>query len=287
MSSATTSIQPLNSFEPPVRLKFDYFRDKTGKPRGVAKMPGNGPTWVVGYVSLPDKSGAARLVGSYMKIRNHLEIYEWGLCAWNDATEEFEQVRVVWSKSEQSPKPPAVPEGHPSFWKDAQGKEWVLFGNPLPKLRCGATFEAWQDPAQWEVLKPQEALASAKDDKPVKLHTGSIAWNEFRKHWVTVFMEHFGKPSTFGELWYAEAAAPMGPWGKAVKVLTHDNYTFYNPRLHPEFTPTNSPILIFEGTYTAEFADRAHPTPRYNYNQLLYRLDLDDPALAPAQEPKR
>lgn len=24
------------------------------------------------------------------------------------------------------------------------------------------------------------------------------------------------------------------------------------------------------------------PTPRYDYNQILYRLDLDDPRLAPA-----
>ena len=64
-----------------------------------------------------------------------------------------------------------------------------------------------------------------------------------------------------------------------MKILTHDNYTFYNPRLHPEFTAADSPILIFEGTYTAEFADRPAPTPRYNYNQILYRLDL-----APAQK---
>src|SRR5262245_43594963 len=283
-TSATTPVQPLTSFEPPLRLKFDYFRDKTGKPRGVAKMPGSGPTWVTAYVSLPDKTGAARLCGSYMKIRNHLEVYEWGLCVWDDAKEEFDKLRVVWTKSEQTPKAPAIPEGHPAFWKDAQGKEWVLFGNPLPTLRCPATFEAWQDSAQWEVLHPPKSLVSAKDDKPVKLHTGHIAWNEFRKRWVTVFMESHGKPSALGELWYAEARDPVGQWGKAVKVITHDNYTFYNPRLHPEFTPTDSPILIFEGTYTAEFADRPQPTPRYNYNQILYRLDLDDPALAPAQK---
>ena len=43
-------------------------------------------------------------------------------------------------------------------------------------------------------------------------------------------------------------------------------------------------MLIFEGTYTMQFADRPPPTPRYDYNQILYRLDLDDPALAPAQE---
>ena len=96
-------------------------------------------------------------------------------------------------------------------------------------------------------------------------------------------MEHFGKPSAFGELWYAEAAAPTGPWGPAVKVLSHDNYTFYNPKLHPNLTPSDSPILLFEGTYTKQFADRPEATPRYDYNQILYRLDLDDPALAKAQ----
>ena len=282
MSSATTAVQPLAAFEPPLRLKLDYFRDQAGKPRGVAKMPGSGPTWVSGYVSLPDKTGAAHLCGSYMKIRNHLEIYEWGQCVWDDAAEKFNKLRVIWTKSDASPKPPTVPDGHPVFWKDKAGKEWVLFGNPLPFLRCPATFEAWQDSTKWEVLEPQKSLSSAKDDKPVKPHSGSVAWNGYRKRFVTVFMESHGKPSTFGELWYAEADSPTGPWGKAVKVLTHDNYTFYNPRLHPEFTPVDSPILIFEGTYTQEFADRPVPTARYNYNQILYRLDLDDPALKPA-----
>ncbi len=107
-------------------------------------------------------------------------------------------------------------------------------------MRCPATFEAWNDPVTWETLKPQPSVASAVDGKPIKPHTGSIAWNPWRKRWVTVFMQAFGKPSALGELWYAEADAPTGPWGKAVKVLTHENYTFYNPRLHPEFTP---PIL--------------------------------------------
>jgi hypothetical protein len=178
-----------------------------------------------------------------------------------------------------------VPEGHPVFWQDTAGKEWVLFGNPLPTLRCPATFEAWQDSTSWEVLKPQEALLSAADGKPVKLHSGSMAWIPWRKRWVIVFMQAFGKPSTFGELWYAEGESPTGPFGKTVKILSHENYTFYNPRIHPEFTAADSPILIFEGTYTLQFADKPHPTPRYDYNQILYRLDLNDPALKPAQTP--
>ncbi len=284
MTSATTPVQPLAAFEPPLRLKLDYFTDTNGVPRAVARMPGSGPTWVSAYVSLRDKSGTSRLVGTYVKIKPPMEAYECGLCVWNEERLHFDRHRVLWTKSDSQPKQPPVPEGHPAFWKDPQGKEWVLFGNPLPTLRCPATFEAWQDPSQWTVLTPQPALASAADGAPVKPHSGHIAWNPWRKRWVTVFMQAFGKPSTFGELWYAEADAPMGPWGKAVKVLSHDNYTFYNPRLHPEFTPADSPILIFEGTYTAEFADRPPPTPRYNYNQVLYRLDLDDPRLLPARE---
>jgi hypothetical protein len=284
MTSATTAIRPLAAFEPPLRLKLDYVTDAQGRPRGVAKMPGSGPTWVSGYVSLPDKGGTPRLVGTYVKIEPPMEAYECGLCVWNDRTAQFELLRVVWSKSDARPKPPPVPDGQPAFWNDPQGKAWVLFGAALPTLRCPATFEAWQDSSTWEVLKPQETLPGAGDGKPVKPHSGSIAFQPWRRRWVAVFMEAFGKPSAFGELWYAEADAPTGPWGKAVKILSHDNYTFYNPRIHPEFTAPGLPMLIFEGTYTAQFADRPRPTPRYDYNQVLYRLDLDDPRLGAAQK---
>ncbi|MHB1306364.1 MAG: hypothetical protein ACYC23_04710, partial [Limisphaerales bacterium] len=195
-------------------------------------------------------------------------------------------LKVLWSKTAEAPEPPPRPEGHAVFWKDASGREWVIFGNPFPVLRCPARFEAWQDPATWEVLKPQATVPVAGGGDAIKphsgAHSGSIAWHPWRKRWVTVFMQANGKPSAFGELWYAEADAPTGPWGPAVKVLSHDNYTFYNPRLHPELTPEDSPLLLFEGTYTMMFANRPVPTPRYEYNQLLYRLDLDDPALTPA-----
>ena len=89
MSSATTAIQPLASFEPPLRLKFDYFTDDAGRPRGVAKMAGEGPTWLSGYMSLPDKTGTKRLVAVYMKIKPPMEGYECGLCVWNEKTANF------------------------------------------------------------------------------------------------------------------------------------------------------------------------------------------------------
>jgi hypothetical protein len=283
-TGATTDVQPLRAFTPPLRLPLNYFTDASGQPRAVAPMPGEGPTWITGLASLPDASGARRLVCAYMKIKPPLEAYQWGLAVWDEAKEQFTSLRTVWTKSDQVPKPPPVPEGHPVIWTDAAGQTWLLFGNPFPTLRCPATFEDWQDPRKWEPLTPPAALTGANGET-VKPHSGSIAWHPWRKKWVTVFMQSFGKPSAFGELWYAEADAPTGPWGTAVKVLSHDNYTFYNPRLHPEFTPVDSPVLFFEGTYTREFANRPLPTPRYDYNQVLYRLDLDDPALGPAQRP--
>jgi hypothetical protein len=282
-SGAMSTIQPLATFKPPLRLPLDYFQDENGKPRGTAQMAGAGPTWISGCVSLPDSKGVPHLVCSYLKIRGFLEAYRAGLCVWNDGEAKFEPLRVLWNKSETSPKPPSMPEGPAVFWQDESGKQWVLFGSPLPNLRCPETYEAWQDSSTWETLTPQKHFVSAADGKNVVPHSGSIAWNPWRKRWVTVFVEQNGKSSLLGEVWYAEADSPFGPWGKAVKVLSHENYTYYNPRLHPEFTASSSPVLIFEGTYTQTFADRPQPTPRYDYNQMMYRLDLDDARLRPAQ----
>src|SRR4051812_12342564 len=161
MTSATTPVQPLTSFQPPLKLKLDYFTDDKGAPRGVAKMPGAGPTWVSGYVSLPDKSGPPRLCGTFIKVKPPLDAYQSGLCVWNDETSAFELLRPLWTRTDGAPKQPPAPDGHPAFWKDGNGKEWVLFGNPLPTLRCPATFEAWQDASTWETLKPQETLTNA------------------------------------------------------------------------------------------------------------------------------
>ena len=279
-TGATTAPKPVESFEPPLAVAFAYERAEVGKPKGVAPMPGSGPTWITGVASLPDHSGTPRLVCGYAKIDPPLATYRFGLAVWDGAKREFAHLKTVWERGQKRSKPP-LPQGHASFWTDPAGVRWLLFGNPLPTFRCRATFESWSDPAQWERLTPQRELRDAAG-KPVVPHSGSVAYSEYRDKWVAVFVEKFGKPSAFGEVWYAEAPTPTGPWGTAVKILTHDNTTFYNPKIHAEFSG-DTPTLIFEGTYTAEFADHAPPTPRYNYNQIWCRLDLDDPRLAAAR----
>jgi hypothetical protein len=279
---ATTSPHPLASFEPPLRLPLDYFRDGNGDLRGLAKMPGQGPTWLSALVSLPDAQGREHLVVTYTKDQGLVQIYRQGLAVWDDASESFKQLQVLWDEHGAARRPPVLPDGHVVKYTDADGKPWVLFCNPFPAMRCPAAFEAWQDTNSWEKLTPQKTLTAAGTGEEIRVHTGSMGWNPWRKRWVGVFVQRGGKSSELGEVWYAESRAPTGPWGPAVKVLSHDNYTFYNPSLHAEFTPENSPILLFEGTYATTFARDPPKTPRYDYNQILYRLDLDDPRLKPA-----
>ncbi|WP_206028630.1 hypothetical protein [Thalassoroseus pseudoceratinae] len=276
MIGATTALQPLPKFEPPIRLRFDYVTDATDTPRNIAEMPGSGPTWLWGFVSLPDQNGRHRLVAAYEKIRPPLTAYEKGLCVWNEDSKRFEKLKTIWTKSEDSPDSPTLPTGHPVFWTDENGQRWVLFGDPFPSLRCPATFEAWTDSKTWQTLTPQSDVPARHGSHSVKPHRGAIAWSEYRQKWVTVFTQYGGKKSFLGEIWYAEADAPTGPWGDAIQVVTHHNYTFYNPQLHAGMTADASPILLFEATYTKEFSKTSSPTPRHNYNQILYRLDLDE-----------
>lgn len=119
--------------------------------------------------------------------------------------------------------------------------------------------------------------------KPVQMHAGSVSWNASRSKWVLICSQIFGT-SMLGETWYAEADDPTGPWRKAVKIVTHDNYSFYNPAQHPFFEEEGGKIIYFEGTYTAEFSGNKSPTPRYDYNQVMYRLNLSDQRLRAAQQ---
>lgn len=139
----------------------------------------------------------------------------------------------------------------------------------LKELVAGRHVPA--DEAWWSVR-------DVESDKPIDLHAGTIAWNAFRRRWVMIGEQAFGT-SFLGEIWYAEADAPEGPWRRARKIVTHDDYSFYNPRHHPFFDQAGGRYLFFEATYTKMFSGTKEGTPRYDYNQIMYRLDLSDPRL--------
>jgi hypothetical protein len=130
-------------------------------------------------------------------------------------------------------------------------------------------------------LKRDEAWIQFTDVETgaaIKPHAGSVYWNAYRNRWITIFEQAFGT-SNLGEVWYAESDTPTGPWVYARKVLTHDKYSFYNPTQHPFFDQAGGRTIYFQGTYSDLFSGSPEKTPRYDYNQIMYRLRLDDPRL--------
>ena len=129
-------------------------------------------------------------------------------------------------------------------------------------------------------LKEDESIFRPRDvdsSHIVNVHRGTINWNEHRKRWIMICSELGGTTSLLGETWYSESDQPEGPWRRAKKIVTHDHYSFYNPKHHVQFDEAGGRFIYFEGTYTQLFSGRkpAEFTPRYEYNQILYRLDLN------------
>ncbi|MDF1825039.1 MAG: hypothetical protein P1U68_10380 [Verrucomicrobiales bacterium] len=263
--------------DPERGIDLQYLKNGEGFVRSVAKMPGEGPTWLTGLTVLSDKNGREHLGAMYQKVKGFLELYETGLCEFDDETGTFKQ---------HFPFDPAMELkhlGHPVPYEDENGEEWILYADPLPTVKIPARYEAWLDPGQYERL---ETGSNFVDDegREVVPHRGSLAWNQYRERWVMIFTEtriekEDTAPSQLGEVWYAEAATPFGPWNRCVKVVTHDRYSFYNPKQHPYFASDDGKVIYFEGTYTASFSQASEPTPRHDYNQILYRLDLGDERL--------
>lgn len=119
----------------------------------------------------------------------------------------------------------------------------------------------------------------SSDGKQLTTARGIVAWNRFRQKWIMIFGQLYGESSILGEIWYAEADHPTGPWRQATKIITHTKYSFYNVAHHPELDSEDGQQIFIEGTYTATFSGNENPTPRYDYNQILYKLDLGDTRL--------
>jgi hypothetical protein len=144
--------------------------------------------------------------------------------------------------------------------------------NPGDEARLFAAGKIQASELRWQ-------LRDRETGKQIRPHAGSVYWNAFRRRWVMIAVQT-GGASFLGEVWYAEADTPVGPWAYAVKVVTHERYSFYNPKQHPFFDKEGGKTIFFEGTYSHTFSGNSEATPRYDYNQILYKLDLANPRVA-------
>jgi hypothetical protein len=115
----------------------------------------------------------------------------------------------------------------------------------------------------------------------VWLQSSSVYWNNFLQKYLMIGEEAFGS-SWLGEIYGAVADSPEGPWVNAEKLVTHaatgdrPEYAFYNVMQQPLFDEAGGRLIYFEGTYTRNLYgdNHAFDTPLYEYNQVMYRLDL-------------
>ncbi len=314
----TSAFSPLpgdGGYLPHEEIPLEYLLDEKRPDRVRAMCPWNEPgmIWLFGLLTIDDPQGRETLVAHYSRQKSLAERAEHGLARFDDATGRFVKLAVFEADNRWR-----HPRGNAVRVREAEG-DYFYFVEQCAHTRVPARWEALLDPNQYEAfrydsaagdyrwqkaepptapederrlltegkMKPAQArllLREAASGRSIAPHRASIQWNAHRKRWIMIFTQYGDKQadSFLGEVWYSEAAHVSGPWRAAVKIASHPKYSFYNPRQHVFFDEAGGRFVYFEGTYTEMFSGNPVATPRYDYNQLLYRLDLDDPRLQPA-----
>lgn len=318
-TGAISALPASGGLDPAKGVDLNYFTNDKGEPRPMCPGFGEGLVWIDGLLTMKDPAGGERLLAHYARMKDLGHMLEHGLAVWDDENERFMKlatfdlaqkwrapqghplrwreggadycvfpspwpvvrVRADWASLTNQSAYEAFtcvhPEDSSKVQRDSKGApiwQWSHRAEPLTQQAERKLVESGQ-------LKPDEArfqLADADSGKPVELHAGSVNWNGFRSKWLLIGLQQ-GGTSFLGEVWFAEADSPTGPWRRARKIVTHEKYSFYNPTQHPFFDQEGGRIIYFEGTYSHTFSGNPRPTPRYDYNQIMYRLDLGDPRL--------
>lgn len=291
VSGATSSMLE----DPDKGIDLHYFAQKNFC-KSLCPFAKRGVVWIESVVVLKDNTNRERLIAQFEELKDLATVLQRGLVIFDDENNVFKPLTVFHLQD-------LYPRGHP-FRATVNGEEYLFFAHPhpqpFPNVRVKATLQDIQKPERYEVLvqkqqrllwekgkeylKPKSHdwvfLRDIDSEQHLHMHAGSVFWNPYRQRWVLIGQQAAGTSSFLGEIWYAEADTPVGPWVYARKIVTHDEYTFYNPTQHPIFDKENGRIIYFEGTYTNTFTRiPVNATPRYNYNQIMYRLDLDDERL--------
>lgn len=316
VSGATSDPPDHGGLDPLVGIDLTYFVDQTGFSRPMVDLPGPGLHWIEAPFVVKDEAGRDRLVA---RVATHVDLGPakcWHLVVYDDDRSVFEPV-AQWDRHEghDSAHPfHATVDGveyvylYPNLRvrpelkrlenldeyealtcvagdgkvhgketrieRDAGGRalyRWIGGADRLAPARVAELIGAG-------VMKREDSwipLLDVESGAPIDAGRGSVFWNLQLQRWVLICAS-----STPGEIWFSSADTPSGPWGYARRVATHGDYNFYNPTQEPLFDQHCGAEIFFAGTYTTAFSAAKVATPRYDYNQIMYRLSLiGDPRL--------
>ena len=220
-----------------------------------------------------------RCIGSTFRVKVEEQDYYYFAELYPRST--FVRVKADWQHATN-------PDAYEAFTCLNAGSKYDKSSPSLDRAPDGRLIYSWKtntEPIGYEHeqelikaghIKPGEAWFHLQDihsGEAIRAYSGSVHWNDFRKRWVMIVQQSVGK------VFYAEGDTPVGPWTYAKKIVDHKRYTFYLPTHHPFFDREGGSLIYFEGTYTNMFSGNPDRTPRYDYNQIMYRLDLKDPRL--------
>jgi hypothetical protein len=316
-SGATSELHERAGLDPSVGVDLTYFVDPSGFSKPMCPLAEDGMKWIQALFTVQDEQGIERLVARVAVMPGLGEANSWHLMLFNDQKQVFESIKRWDIHNPHNTGPPSevkvngtnffyifpdwrVPADlksladlsrYEAFTCVAEGGLGVGRETRIDREPQGRVQYSWKAGveridshhlnklADAGKLKREEMWFYSVDYESGTALTrglGSVVWNNFRRRWITFFVKENG------DAWFAEADTPVGPWGYARRVLTHGEYNFYNLMPHPFFDQEGGRLVYFEGTYTGAFTkagDNGTLTPRYDYNQLMYRLALDDPRL--------
>jgi hypothetical protein len=281
-TGATSELPGNGGLDPSVGVDLAYFTRPDGFVKPVLDLQGEGLKWLFGLMTLNDPSGRERLVARYYRMKNLGEVLETGLAAFDDTAQVFRKLVEFPPDTKIAPDARPVRVAGYYYFAGLTTAPWLRVKaewNAVQHLESYQAFTCPEDRCGWRPAlgaKFDRAIWQVRDVEtgaPVPARMGTVNWNAYRKCWIAILQ---GTPGT---VYYAEADSVTGPWAFARKVVQHEHYNFYWPGQHAEFDQEGGRVIYFEGTYTDSFSDAKPPTPRYNYNQIMYRLRLDDERL--------
>ena len=312
-SGATSELMSQGGLDPQVGVDLTYYVGTDGFCRAMVMPDSRGPTWLDGLVTVQDAQGHEHLFAQYGVFPALAAPVESGLLEFNDTTSLYDKVHTFAASELARPTGPALhinQDGadyvyYASFVRVPARAEaiadpsmWEAFtpyrvDGQLDRAADGTLQYAWRHgaPPMADETPPMGVSASrwlaavhmtdpAGTGLSLSTHgNGDIEWSPYRQRYTRVVNSLGGGTSALGDIWYAEADTALGPWVYARRVVSHQQYTMYNPRQHPYFAQQNGRVMFFEGTYTRSFSSAPTVTPRYDYNQIMFRLDLDDPRM--------
>jgi hypothetical protein len=320
VSGATSELPGKGGLDPGIGIDLTYFTGENGFCKPMCPFYGHTLVWIQWLVTLTDEKGNERLYASYTRINRDGKPGESGFTIFNDSTETFDRIRIIdawYGRIHRSGHPCLVStEGHDYIYiinyngivrvqadishltdpasyehftcfapialhdsaastldRDVSHRliyDWKSKTAPLNHRQQNELVESGRiskDEGIWQ-------LQNVETGSAVSVDPASVFWNNYRKRWVMIAYEFVGG------VWYFEGDTPTGPWVYGRKIVSHDNYDFYNVGQHPLFDQEGGRIIYFEGTYTTGYSGNTNETPLYDYNQMMYRLDLDDQRLS-------